>query len=125
MPVGRRLLPVALVLLAVIADSRGSHGLALNALLGAVPFAAVAAIAAFGRCLDARHDSIAGLQAFLWAAVVVLLVLSCAVRSSALEGAPPLAVSSLVACLAIFAAQLVLAAAPHVRRLVALRPAKP
>jgi hypothetical protein len=122
---GRRLLPVVLVLLAAIADSRGSHGVALNALLGAVPFAAVAALAAFGRCLDARNDSVAAVQALLWAAVVVLLVLSCAVRSSALEGAPPVAVSSLVACLAIFGVKLVLAAAPQARRLAALRPAKP
>jgi hypothetical protein len=114
-----------LVLVAAIADSRGSHGLALNALLGAVPFAAVAAIAAFGRYLDARDDAVAAVQALLWGAVVVLLVLSCAARSSALEGVPPIAVSSLLACLVIFGVKLVLAAAPHARRLVALRPAKP
>jgi hypothetical protein len=122
---GRRLLPVVLVLVAAIADSRGSHDLALNALLGAVPFAAVAAIATFGRYLDTREDAVAAAQALLWVAAVVLLVLSCATRSSALHGVPPIAVTSLVACLGIFGIKLVLTAAPHARRLAAVRPAKP
>jgi hypothetical protein len=118
-------LPALLVVLAAVADSRGSHALALDALLGAVPFAAVSAIAAFGDFLDAREDAVVGLQTLLWAAVLVLLVLSCAMRSAAIQGVPPLAVSSLVAALALLAIKGVVAAAPYARRLAELRPAKP
>jgi hypothetical protein len=38
---------------------------------------------------------------------------------------PPLAASSLVACLGIFAIKSVVAVAPHLRKLATLRPAKP
>jgi len=80
---GRRLLPALLVVLAALADGRGAHGLAFYALLGAVPFAAVAAIAAFGEQLDSRGDAVAAMQALLWGLVVVLLVVSCSARSGA------------------------------------------
>ena len=114
-----------LVLLAAIADSYGSHHLAQDALLAAVPFAAVAALASFGTCLDSRGDSLAALQALLWGIAVALLVFSCAMRSDSLHGVPPLAVTSLVACLLIFALKTALAAVPYARRLAELRPAKP
>jgi hypothetical protein len=117
--------PALLVLLAAYADGRGSHGVAFDALLVAVPFAAVAALGGFAAYVDAREDPVVALQALLWAFVVGLLVLSCAVRSAALEGLPPLAVTSVVACLLLFAVKLVVAAAPYARRLVQLRPAKP
>src|SRR5439155_25458556 len=58
-------------------------------------------------------------------ATLVLLLVSCEVRSAAMQGVPPLAVSSLVACLGIFAIKATVAVAPYVRRLAALRPAKP
>jgi hypothetical protein len=119
------MLPVLLVLVATTADSRGSHGLALNVLLLALPFAAVASIAAFGRYVDTPEDAVVALQALLWGLVVVLLVLSCAVRSDAIHGVPPLAASSLVACLGIFAIMVAVAVVPLARRLVAVRPAKP
>jgi xanthine/uracil permease len=118
-------LPALLVAAAAFADARGSHGLALDALLGAVPFAAVAAIAAFGDYLEAREDAVGALQALLWGIVVLLLVVSCSVRSSALHGVPPLAVSTVVGCLGIFAIKAALAAAPYARRLAELLPAKP
>jgi len=118
-------LPALLVVVAALADSRGSHGAAFDALLGAVPFAAVAAIAAFGSFLEARDDAVVALQALLWGLVVVLLVVSCSVRSSAIHGVPPLAVSTVVGCLGIFAIKLAVAAAPYVRRLADLLPAKP
>ena len=121
----RRLLPALLVGLAVIADAQGAHSLALDALLLAVPFAAVAALSCFGDYLDSRSDGVAALQAALWATSVVLLVLSCAVRSHALHGVPPLAVSSLLGCLGIYAVKAAVAAAPYMRRLGLLRPAKP
>jgi hypothetical protein len=124
-PVGRRVLPALLVVAAALADARGAHGLAFDALLGAVAFSAVAALASFGEYLDRREDAAAGLQALLWACVVCLVVVSCAVRSGAVHGVPPLAVSTVAGCLAVFALKAVVAAAPHARRLVQLRPAKP
>jgi hypothetical protein len=114
-----------LVAIAAIADGHGAHGYALDALLAAVPFTAVASIAAFGAYLDRRDDAVIALQALLWGAVLVLLLLSCEVRSSAIRGVPPLAVSSLVACLGIFAIKVTVAVAPYARRLAALKPAKP
>jgi hypothetical protein len=119
------LLPALLVVVAAFADGRGRHALALDALLLAVPFAAVCAIAAFGGYLDRRDDAVVALQALLWGVALVLLVLSCEVRSNAIHGVPPLAVSSLVACLGTFAIKAAVAAAPYARRLAALRPAKP
>jgi hypothetical protein len=47
------------------------------------------------------------------------------VRSAALHGVPPLGVSTVVACLGIFAIKLALVGAPYVRRLAELLPAKP
>jgi hypothetical protein len=125
--VGRRLLPGLLAIAAAYADGRGSHGLAFDALLAAVPFAAVAALESFGAYLDDRADSVLGLQALLWAFAVALLVLSCAARSPASETAtlPPLGWSALVACLAVFAIKACVASAPYLRRLALVRPAKP
>jgi hypothetical protein len=114
-----------LVLLAAYADSRGSHWFAFDLLLVAVPCAAVAALSAFERFLEERGDPVAALQALGWALVVLLLTVSCAVRSAAVHALPPLAYSTLVMCLGIFAIQVGVVAAPFVRRLVQLRPAKP
>lgn len=122
---GRRLFSAGLVVVAAFADSHGSHHVALDALLAAVPFAAVAAIAAFGEYLDHREDPVVALQGLLWGACVVLLVLSCAVRSDAVHGVPALGMSTMVACLGIFGIKACVAAGPFLRRLVALRPAKP
>lgn len=122
---GRRILPALLAAVAAVADAKGAHALALDCLLLAVPFAAVAGLTSFGRYLDARGDALAGLQAALWAVSLVLLVLSCAVRSHALHGVPPLAISSVVAALGVYALKAAVAAAPHARRLGLLRPAKP
>src|SRR5580765_6933986 len=88
--VGRRVLPVLLVAVAAISDSAGDHGLARNALLFALPFAAVAALVRFGGFLDSR-ERFSGLQALCSGLIVALLVLSCAVRSNAVDGVPPLA----------------------------------
>jgi hypothetical protein len=124
--VGRRLFPALLTILAAYADGRGSHGLALDALLAAVPFAAVAALTTFGAYLD-HHELLAGLQAALWTVALVLLVLSCAARSSTAEThtLPALGSSALAACLGVFALKAVVAAVPQLRRLSLLRPAKP
>jgi hypothetical protein len=123
--VGRRVLPAVLVAIAAIADAHDSHALALDALLAAVPFTAVCAITAFGGYLDRRDDAVVALQALLWAATLVLLLVSCEMRSAAIHGVPPAAVSSLVACLGLFAIKATVAVAPYLRRLASLRPAKP
>jgi hypothetical protein len=118
-------LPAVLVTIAAIADAHAAHRFALDALLAAVPFTAVAAITAFGGYLDRRDDAVVALQALLWGLALVFLLVSCEARSSAMHGVPPLAVSTLVACLGSFAIQATVAVAPHLRRLAALRPAKP
>ena len=120
----RRLLPAALAVLAAYADGRGSHGLAFDALLAAVPFAAVAALESFGSYLDARYG---GIRALLWTLALALLVLSCAARSPATQThtLPALGRSALVGCLVVFGVQAVLAVAPQLRRLALMRPAKP
>ncbi len=118
------MLPGVLVVVAAIADSNGAHGLARDALLGALPFAAVAALVTFGEYLDSR-EPVPGLQALCSGAIVCLLVLSCAVRSGSDHAAPPLAVSSLVGALSLIALKLALVAAPYARRLGSLWPAKP
>jgi hypothetical protein len=122
--VARRALPALLTLIAAFADGRGAHGLAFYALLGAIPFAAVAALETFGTYLDERAQ---GLNALLWTLALGLLVLSCAARSSATgtDTLPALGWSALVACLGVFGLKAVLAAAPQLRRLALVRPAKP
>jgi hypothetical protein len=127
MGVGRRVLPGLLAIAAAYADTRGSHGLAFDALLGAIPLAAVAALESFGAYLDDRADGVLGVQALLWTVALALLVLSCAARSPASETAtlPTLGWSALVACLGVFGAKAVVASVPHLRRLALLRPAKP
>jgi len=124
--VGRRALPALLALSAAVADSRGAHGLAFDALLAAVPFTAVAALVSFGAHLERRDEPFGGLQALLWGLALAMLVLSCAARSPAtqMHTLPPLGTSALVACLGVFALKLVLAGVPYLRRL-GLHPAKP
>jgi hypothetical protein len=119
-------LPVLLAVIAAVADARGAHGLAFDALLAAVPFTAVTALVCFGEYLEHRLGSLAALQSLLWAFALALLVLSCAARSPATQThtLPPLGASALVACLGVFAIKLVLACAPYLRRL-SLHPAKP
>jgi hypothetical protein len=123
--VGRRLFPAALVLAAAIADANGSHHLAFDALLCALPFAAVAALDGFGAYLDARDDAVVALQALLWGVVLVLVVLSCGVRSNAVGAVPQLGISATIACVGVFAIKLCVTVAPFLRRLATLRPAKP
>jgi hypothetical protein len=123
--VGRRLFPAILVTFAAIADAHGAHHLAFDALLVAVPLTAVAALDAFGRFLDARDDAVMALQSLLWGFALLLVVLSCGVRSNAAGAVPQLAITATLACVGVFAIKGCFAFAPFLRRLVALRPAKP
>ena len=123
----RRVLPGLLAIAAFYADGRGSHGLAFDALLGAIPFAAVAALETFGTFLEARDDAVAGVQALLWALALSLLVLSCAARSPATAAGtlPTLGASALAAALVVFAVKTCVAVGPLVRRFALVRAAKP
>jgi hypothetical protein len=118
---GRRVLPVLFITIAAIADATGAHGLAADSLLAALPFAAVAALVTFGAYIDSGSGA-DGFQSLCSGAIVVLLVLSCAVRNSSLHGVPPLGTSSLVAVVCLFAVKGVVAAMP---RLSGVWPAKP
>jgi hypothetical protein len=123
----RRVLPGLLAVAAAYADGRGSHGLAVDALLCAIPFAAVAALESFGAFLEERADAVLGVQAVLWALALALLVLSSAARSSAgqTNSLPTLGASALVAALVVLGAKACLAVVPFVRRAAFVRPAKP
>ncbi|MGZ4257523.1 MAG: hypothetical protein ACXVRE_07155 [Gaiellaceae bacterium] len=112
---GRRLLPVALVLVAAAADGAGSHELAFYALLAAVPAAAVAALEAFGGALEGSQER---LHTLLWAVVLALTVAGAAARAPALaEGSvPALGRSAVAACLAIFCVQAVVGLIAELRR---------
>lgn len=120
----RRVLPAVLAVLAAYADGHGSHGLAFDALLAAVPFAAVAGLESFGSYLDTRRG---GVHALLWALALALLVLSCAARSPATAAGtlPALGASALAAALVVFAVKTCVAAGPLVRRAALVRAAKP
>ena len=123
----RRALPAVLTILASYADGRGSHGLAFDALIGAIPFAAVSALVAFGAYLDDRTDVLTGLQALLWSLALGLLVLSCAARSPSTQtnSLPALGRSALIACLGVFTIKACVGLAPYARRLALVRAAKP
>jgi hypothetical protein len=110
----RRAIPVGLVIAAAAADGAGVHGLAFYALLLAVPAAAVAALEAFGRVLDGANEH---LHALLWTFVLALVVVGAAVRAPAVaeDVVPTLARSALLACLAVFCVQAVVAATEELR----------
>jgi hypothetical protein len=110
-----RWISVALVLAAAAADGAGAHGLAFYALLGAVPAAAVTALAAYG---DALEDPRRRGHAVLWALIVAVTVVGAAARAPVLAegGVPALARTAVVACLAIFCVQAVAGLVSELRR---------
>jgi hypothetical protein len=118
---GRRVLPVALVLLAVVVDRRGSHALATLLLVCAVPAAAAAALTAFGGLVQlpgkVRGTAAARAQVALGAFALVAVVAAAAARESAVDGAavPPLAVSGVIAALAAYGLQGLVALVAPVR----------
>jgi hypothetical protein len=111
----RRAIPVGLVVAAAAADGAGAHGLAFYALLLAVPAVAVAALGEFGELLDGTRGH---LHALLWTVVLALTVTGAASRAPDVsrELVPGIARSALLACLAIFCVQAVVALAAELRR---------
>jgi hypothetical protein len=114
----RRLAPLGPLAAALAADGTGAHRLAFYVLLLAVPAAVVAALDRFAAALDGEAD-LRG--AVLGGLVVCLVVLGEAARGPHLvaNAAPPLALSTLAAALALSGAQ-ALAALVLVRRRVPL-----
>lgn len=114
-----RLGSVALVLGAALADAAGEHALAYYALVAAVPVVAIAALTGLGDVLDGSamtaHDR--GI-AMLSALALPFVLLATAVRAPLLaEGPPPVVgITAVVAALAIFAIQALLAATAAVPR---------
>ena len=108
-----RLASVSLVLGAALADAAGRHSLAYYALVAAVPVVALAALSGLGNVLDgtaaAPHDR--GI-AVLSAIALPFVLLGTAVRAPLLtEGPPPVVgITAVVAALAIFAVQALVAA---------------
>jgi hypothetical protein len=110
----RRPLPAALAFTALVADLAGAHGLALGALLVAIPAAFVLALDCFADALEARCGARRPLVA---SAGLVLLVLSATLRSPAVVGGvPQVAVSAIVLCLLLYAGLAVSVLVVTVRR---------
>jgi hypothetical protein len=110
----RRALPVALVLAAAVADGTPLRVAAPYLLVAAVPAAAVAALTVFGELVElpgGTSVAAARAQALLGALGLVAVVVAASARTNAVdgEGLPPLAASAVVACLAAFALQTLVA----------------
>lgn len=123
--VSHRLLPALFVLTAVGADGSGAHALARGALLAALPFAAVAAIASVSDWLDRREETLILLHSLLSALILVLLVVSSALRSSGSAQVSPAAAAALFAAAGLFALKAAAAGPSVARALARVGPAKP
>ncbi|MDX6488692.1 MAG: hypothetical protein QOK13_1307, partial [Gaiellaceae bacterium] len=110
-----RVLPAALAFVAVLADSHGRHEIAYWLVVAAVPAAACAALSGFGTLVEAlpRSDEEARARALtaLGGLALALVVLAAAVRSPAHldRTVPALGSSALVAALALYGFQAVVA----------------
>ena len=116
-----RVPPAVLVLATALADAYGLHRLGFYLLVAAVPAAAVAALGSFGDAVDsARHAVVPRLLAVLDALVLVCVLIAAAARGQTANesSVPPLGMSALVTCLALFAIQALVAltAWPSARR---------
>ena len=115
----RSLLPAALLVGAVLADSGGAHSLALTLVLLAIPAVAIASLSFFGDLADGSADRDAGaLYVGLTSIALVLLVIGAAVRSNGIpdDGVPALGVSTVVGALGLLGLQLAVRAWLYVSR---------
>jgi hypothetical protein len=103
---GSRLLPFLLVAAALLADGGSAHRAAYYFLLLAVPAAAAAAFVGVADVLEGKPALARGITATL---SLVLVVIGCAARAGAAEGAsvPAIAVSAAVAALTLYSVPLV------------------
>ena len=114
----RHLAPVALVVLAGLADSSGRSGLAFYLLLAAIPVVATAGLDAYGDLVtrEGPAPASASLQALLWGLALVLVTASAGVRAPAFDSvAPAFGGATLFACVGVAAIQLALAAAGELK----------
>ena len=108
-----RLASVMLVVGAALADAAGHHSLAYYTLVAAVPVVAVAALSALGDVLDGTaatpHDRT---LTVLTGIVLAFVLLAAAVRAPVVSDGPPpaIAVTAVVAALALIAVQALLSA---------------
>jgi hypothetical protein len=104
-----RLAPVALVVAAALADHFGSHALAFDALLIAVPAAAFAGLQSVAERREAAP--------YVWALVLGLLLIATAARAPAVGDTtvPAVARSALLACVGVFCLQALAALAAELR----------
>jgi hypothetical protein len=118
----RRGIPVTLVAAAALADITSAPRLAFYLLVAVVPFAAAAALAAYGDLIDAAEAGsdrrAERLQAVCAGTALALLVIGTAARAPAVgEGVvPPLSTSALVLCLVVLLVQAVAAGAAQIRQ---------
>lgn len=111
-----RLVPVALVAAALLADAQDQHRVGFYLLLAAVPVAAALALTSFGELVElaggAAGTIAARFQALLAGLGLTLVLIATAVRTQAAPDAvPELAVSAAVGCLVVLGAQAVAALA--------------
>jgi hypothetical protein len=99
---------IALTLGAALADRSGAHTAAFYLLLGAIPAAAIAALASLGDLVERGTPRVSSLiQTLLGALVVGLVVVAAAARASAVTSGhvPRVGASALVGCLVLYALQ--------------------
>lgn len=117
---------MALVALAAVCDAAGAPSLSFYCLLAAVPAIVVAGLAAVEELLQEGAQARLHRRAIgmLHVVSLVLVLVSAALRAPLrAEGTVPrAAVSAVIACLLVFAAQGFLAVLPALRRGVRLRP---
>jgi hypothetical protein len=117
-------LPVALVLLVTVCDAADVPTLSFYFLLAAVPAIVVAGLAAVEERLQEGAPAHRRAIGLLHVVSLVLVVLSAALRAPLrAEGTVPrAALSAVIACLAVFGVQGILATVPALRRGLRLRP---
>ena len=129
-----RLVPVALVIAALVADARGLHELAFYLLVAGVVAGAVCALSVFGDLVElpgsARGVLQLRLELVLAGVGLVCVLVAAAVRSRAADvaSAPDTAVLALVAAVGVYALQAVAALVrpmPVLARTGPSRPARP
>src|SRR3954466_868736 len=109
-----RLLPLALVFGAALADQAGAHALAFNALLVAVPVTAIAGLRTLSDRVDGKAQQA---QTYVWGLVLALLLVATASRAPAVgdPSVPTVAGAALLACIFVFCLQALAALAGELR----------
>ena len=112
---------MALVLLAAVTDAANASSLSFYLLLAAVPAIVVAGLAALEEVLQTGALPHRRIVARLHVVTLLLVLVAAALRAPLrAEGSVPrAAVSAVIACLVVFAAQAVIGALPAIRRTLA------